>query len=113
MGSPAIGAAEGQVRFIRTPADNVEIDLTVKHLPDPAKMVPPAWAYVAWIRGAQGGPPLNIGALYVGKDATGELKTVTQLREFELFVTAEPVGAAERPSGEPLLWTSRNASRYE
>jgi hypothetical protein len=105
-GSALAGAADGFVRFTLTPADNLLISLSIKHLPDPEKLDPPAWAYVAWIR-TSGGPPLNLGPLNLGKDLNGELKTVTELREFELFVTAEPTAFVERPSGEPLLWTSR------
>jgi len=111
-GSPLAGAADGFVRFELTPADNILISLKIRHLPDPETFEPPAWAYVAWIRTSPGSPPLNLGPLNLGplnlaKDLDGELKTVTQLREFELFVTAEPTAVVERPSGEPLLWTSR------
>lgn len=106
-GSALAGAADGFVRFELTPADNVMISLKIRHLPDPEKLEPPAWAYVAWIRTSAGSPPLNLGPLNLGKDLNGELKTVTQLREFELFVTAEPTAVVDRPSGEPLLWASR------
>jgi hypothetical protein len=102
-----MGAADGFVRFTQTPADGILISLSIKHLPDPETLEPPAWAYVAWIRSSASSLPLNLGPLNVGKDLHGELKTITQLREFELFVTAEPTAGAERPSGEPLLWTSR------
>lgn len=104
--SAAVPAAEGEVRFRRTPNDNVAIALSIKHLRDPQTLEPPAWAYVAWIRPKEG-PALNIGALRVSRDQNGELQTVTQLRTFELFVTAEPTGEVEQPSGEPLLWTTR------
>jgi hypothetical protein len=111
--SPLMGAADGRVLFTHTPADDILISLSIKHLPDPETLEPPAWAYVAWIRSSSGSPPLNLGPLNVGKDLKGELRTVTQLHDFELFVTAEPTAVVERPSGEPLLWTSRYESRYE
>lgn len=104
---PAGGGAEGEARFRRTLDDDVAIELTVRHLRDPEKLNPPAWAYVAWVRSSKEAPALNVGALRVAKDRSGTLKTVTRLRAFDLFVTAEAAATAERPTGEPLLWISR------
>lgn len=104
--SPAIGGAEGTARFTRADDGNVVVDITVEHLRDPERLEPAAWAYVAWARG-ESGVPLNLGPLAVSRDREGRLKAVTQLRRFELFVTAEPSSDVERPSGEPLLWTAR------
>jgi hypothetical protein len=106
-GSGAAGGAEGEVRFRLLPNDDIAIDLSIKHLRDPQRLEPPAWAYVAWIRSSQESPPLNLGTLTVSKDSSGELKTVTQLHAFDLFVTAEPAGTVEQPSGEPLFWRGR------
>lgn len=43
--------AEGSVRFHKTRDDQTRIDLAVKHLTQPEELVPPAYLYVAWVRG--------------------------------------------------------------
>jgi hypothetical protein len=103
--SPAVPAAQGQVKFEKAANDNTGIDLTVKHMADPQKLTPPAQHYVVWTRQNKDAAPQNIGALSVDKNLTGTLKTVTPLHGFELFVTAEGSGQVQQPTGEPLLWT--------
>lgn len=104
--SPAMGGAEGSARFTKSDDGDVVVEIKVEHLRDPERLDPAAWAYVAWARGTSG-VPLNLGPLSVSRDREGRLKAVTQLKSFELFVTAEPAADVERPSGEPLLWTAR------
>lgn len=106
--SPAIPAAEGEVRFGKARNDNTSIDLTVRHLADPAKLTPPAANYVVWLRANKDAPAQNIGALVVDKKLTGKLVTVTALRTFDLFITAEGSGQVQEPTGQHLLWTSHN-----
>ncbi len=102
-----LNGPEGEARFRRLPDENIAVALSVKHLTDPGKLDPPAWTYVAWVRGGAEEPALNLGTLRVGNDHRGGLEAVTPLRRFKLFITAEPDGTVERPTGEPLLWTSR------
>lgn len=106
--SPAVPAAEGHAKFGKAPNDNTSIDLTVKHLADPQKLTPPANNYVAWLRASKDAPAQNIGALTVDKNLVGRLTTVTALRTFDLFVTAEASGQIQQPTGQPLLWISHN-----
>lgn len=106
--STAIPAAEGTVKFGKARNDNTRIDLTVKHLADPAKLTPPANNYVVWLRPDKDAPAQNIGALIVDKNLTGKLDTVTALRRFDLFITAEGSGQVQEPTGQPLLWTSHS-----
>jgi len=65
---------------------------------------------VVWARADGAGSAQNLGALHVDKDLDGTLKTVTPLRTFDVFITAEssPTARAElgaspdhRSSGEP------------
>jgi len=106
--SPDIPAVQGQAKFGRAPNGNTSIDLTVKHLADPEKLTPPASTYVVWLRPNKDAAPQNIGALTVDKKLNGELNTVTALRSFDLFVTAESSGQVQAPAGQPLLWTSHS-----
>lgn len=106
--SPAIPAVEGHAKFGRAPNGNTSVDVTVKHLADPEKLTPPANTYVVWLRPNKDAAPQNIGALTVDKKLNGELNTVTALRTFDLFITAEASGQVQAPTGQPLLWTSHN-----
>lgn len=106
--SPIVPAAEGHAKFGKAPNGNTSIDLSVKHLADPQKLTPPANNYVVWLRASKEAAAQNIGALTVDKNLAGRLDTVTALRTFELFVTAEASGQVLQPTGQPLLWTSHS-----
>jgi hypothetical protein len=102
---PSIPAAEGSVKFTKSSNDNTGIALTVKHLANPEKLTPPAHAYVVWLRTAKDSAPQNIGSLTVDENLDGTLDTVTAQHAFELFITAEASGQAQKPEGPRLLWT--------
>jgi hypothetical protein len=104
--SPAIPSAEATAKFGAEKNGNTSIDLKVKHLADPRKLTPPANNYVVWLRAAPTAPAQNIGALTVNKNLEGTLDTVTALKSFDLFVTAEASPQTQQPAGPPLLWTS-------
>jgi hypothetical protein len=104
--SPTLPASEGSVKFGVAKNDNTSIALTVKHLPHPDKLTPPASVYVVWTRAKKDAPPQNIGALTVDKNLTGTLNTVSPLHAFDLLITAEASGQVLAPSGRDLLWTS-------
>jgi hypothetical protein len=106
--SPAIPSAEADVKVAKASNDNTSIDLSVKHLALPEKLTPPENVYVVWVRSTKDAPAQNIGALTVNQNLDGKLETVTALRHFDLFVTAEPSGQVQQPTGQPLLWTSYN-----
>lgn len=104
--SPTQPAAEGAVKFGVAKNDNTSVNLSVKHLAKPEKLQPSESAYVVWTKRDANAEPQNIGALQVDKNLTGTLNTVTPLHQFEIFVTAEPNGQAQQPSGDRQLWTS-------
>ena len=106
--TPTLPAVAGHVKFSATKNDNTQITLTVEHLPQPEKLTPPANQYVVWTRAAKYEPAQNMGALVVDKNLNGKLVTVTPLRTFELFITAEVSGQIQQPYGEPLLWINYN-----
>jgi hypothetical protein len=106
--SSALPAVEGLAKFKATKNNNTRITLTVKHLPQPEKLTPPANQYIVWTRAAKDESAQNIGALVVDKNLNGKLETETPLHTFELFITAEVSGQIQQPFGEPLLWISYN-----
>jgi hypothetical protein len=106
--SPTLPAVEGRAKYTVTQNDNTRITLTVKHLPRPEKLTPPANIYVVWTRPGKYEPAQNIGALIVDKNLDGKLETETPLHSFELFITAEDSGQVKQPWGQPLLWMNYN-----
>jgi hypothetical protein len=108
--SPDIPAASGKVKFGKAGNGNTSIDLMVKYLADPQKLQPPGAVYVAWVSADKDSPAQNMGALMVNDRREGTLKTVTALRTFQLFVTAEASGQVQTPTGNRLLWIDHNTN---
>ena len=105
---PALAKAKGTVFFKKTEDRGTEIILKVRHLADPEGLNPPGYSYVAWVQSDREAPAHNVGSLIVDDDMNGELRSLTPLRDFELFVTVEPSSDAAEPTGPPLLWTHRD-----
>jgi hypothetical protein len=102
--SPAIPAAEGKVKLRQTSSGNTEIQLEVKHLAPPARINPTTSVFVVWVRGLEAGAlPQNLGALRTNKNLNGKLKSVTSLREFDLFLTAEGTQTVTAPTTTELM----------
>jgi hypothetical protein len=99
-------AAEGTVMATEGPNENTALEVRVKHLASPEKIRPEATTYVVWARASGAGSPQNLGALQVDEKLQGTLKTVTPLRTFDLFITAEASPTAPAPSDERLLTAS-------
>jgi hypothetical protein len=99
-------AAEGTVIATRAENDNTALEVRVQHLASPEKIAPEATTYVVWARANGADSAQNLGALHVDKDLQGTLKTVTPLRTFDVFITAEPSPTARRPTSEHLLTAS-------
>jgi hypothetical protein len=108
--SPRVPAAQGAVSVQDGDNGNYKVAVNVKHMAPPDKVSTGASSYVVWLRplatDAKSQPPQNVGALAVNKDLEGNLTTVTPYRQFDLFVTAEPVPNSTAPTGEQLLTTT-------
>jgi hypothetical protein len=81
----------------------------VDHLANPSSLTPPADAYIVWVR-PSGGAAVKQGAIRVRKDLTGELKTVTVSKDFDLLITAEQSESVSMPSGMEVLHTHVSAN---
>lgn len=104
QGSPTNPAAEGQVKATDGDNGNTKIELSVKHLTQPAKIAQGTTAYVVWVEPLDGDRHAsNVGALKVDDNLEGHLETVTPLRTFNLYVTPEPTATATAPSGVRVL----------
>lgn len=106
--APDLATGEGEVVFRGSGDGGTSVDLSVRNLPEPERLDPPGYAYVAWAQDSPENPPRNLGFLRRDDEAGGGLKARTELDYFELFITAEATGDAERPTGRRLLWAARD-----
>lgn len=98
-----VPSATGELDVGKDKNGNTKIELKVKHLAQPGRLTPPKAGYVVWIQGS-GAEATNEGQLTVNNDLNANLTTVTPLRNFAVFVTAEddPRGA-KAPAGPEVL----------
>ena len=97
-------AAQAKVNLKQAEGGNTEINLEAAHLAPASKVRDDASSYVVWVEPLNGsGPPQNVGALPVDKDLEAELKAITPLKDFQIYVTPEPSGDAVHPSGPKVL----------
>lgn len=110
--SSAVPSTEARVNA-KAQGANTLVTIEVKHMAQPNRIDPGASAYVVWAEplDTMSGQPQNIGVLSVDKNLDGKLQTLTPLQQFSLFVTAEPSGIVQRPSGERLLVAQVDRSR--
>lgn len=101
-----VPGAEGNIKASSTDNDNTLIEVDVRHLASPEKVATGATTYVVWVRAAGAGIPQNLGALQVDGDLRGTLKSVTPLRSFDVFITAEASPTTMAPINKQLLTAS-------
>ncbi len=106
MTSSEIPAAQGTAKASKTDNDNTILEVEVRHLAPAERMAPGATTYVVWVRAAGQYTPQNLGALRVDKDLRGTLKSVTPLKAFDVFITAEPSPTTMTPTSAHLLTAS-------
>lgn len=99
QGTPA---ASGKVEVGKDKNGNTELALKVEHLAQAGVLTPPATSYIIWFQ-EPGGQPMSQGQLDVGKNLKGEYKTVTRLRKFNIFITAENDPLVNMPKGQVVL----------
>jgi hypothetical protein len=101
----SVPAARGQVDIGHDKNGNTEVEIEVEHLAGPENLTPPRTAYVVWFQ-ERGAEPLNQGSLKPNKNLKATFKSVTSLKSFDVFVTAESDLNAKSPSGSEVLRAS-------
>jgi hypothetical protein len=101
--TPQAPAAVGEIKVKSGDNDNTVGTLTVKHLAPPDRLAEKSTVYVAWVRPTGRDDWQNIGQLQVDDDREGTLDMVVPFREFDVSVTAEEAGDAQRPRGMVVL----------
>jgi hypothetical protein len=108
--SPVVPAAEGSVKVKKDKNNNYNIDLDVKRLADPNRLVPAKNTYVVWMDTERNGTK-NLGQL---KTSSGlfsstlksSLETVTPFKPTRFFITAEDNTNEQYPDGVIVLSTT-------
>jgi hypothetical protein len=97
-----VPAARGEVAIDKDKNGNTRLKMTVQHLAKLENLTPPAAVYVVWLQ-ERGGNSENQGQLKVDKNLNATFETVTPLKSFDVFVTAEQDASAKDPHGPQVL----------
>jgi hypothetical protein len=100
--TPVVPGAKGTVDVGKDKNGNTEVTLKVEYLPKPSSLTPPAETYIVWFR-QQGSDPESQGQLKVDDNMRAEFKTTTNLRNFDVLVTAENERVPKLPTGPEVL----------
>jgi hypothetical protein len=98
----SVPAARGDVEIDKDKNGNTRLKMTVQHLASLENLTPRAAAYVVWFQ-ERGGSSENQGQLKVDKNLNATFETVSPLKSFDVFVTAEQDASAKEPRGQQVL----------
>jgi hypothetical protein len=101
----SVPAARGQVDVGQDKNGNTKVEIEVEHLAPPENLTPPRTAYVVWFQ-ERGAEPMNQGALKPNKNLKATFKSVTQLKTFDVLVTAESDPSGKSPTGQEIMRAS-------
>ncbi|TKT90414.1 hypothetical protein FDK13_21955 [Dyadobacter frigoris] len=104
-----VPAAEGSVKYKKDKNDNYAINLSIKHLSAPERLVESRNTYVLWANTENNGIK-NLGQLksssgLFSKALKSELKTATPFEPKSFFITAENKADISYPDGQVVLKT--------
>lgn len=103
QGTGLAPAARGTLKYSETSNKNTKIELEMKHLAEPSRVIYGARSYVVWVEPlASDARPQKVGRLLVNDDLKGALTTVVPYRNFRVFVTVEDSESTAHPSGDPV-----------
>jgi hypothetical protein len=97
-----VPGARAEVAIGKDKNGNTRLKMTVQHLANLENLTPRASAYVVWLQ-ERGGNSENRGQLKVNKNLKAIFVTVTPLKSFDVFVTAEQDPRTDGPSGQEVL----------
>ena len=97
-----VPGARAEVAISKDKNGNTRLKMTVQHLANLESLTPRAVAYVVWLQ-ERGGNSENQGQLKMDKNLKATFETVTPLKSFDVFVTAEQDLRAKGPSGPEVL----------
>lgn len=101
-----VPGADAQLELREERNGNTEVAVEVSNLPPAGEFRENATVYVVWVQEPGGGMAHNLGALSVGRSGRAVMESLTPLRKFDIYITAETVAEARTPSGNRALWAS-------
>jgi hypothetical protein len=107
--STVVPTAEGSVKVNRDNNSNYSIDIHIKHLASPDRLVPAKTTYVVWAETQDG--TKNIGQLKTSSSLLSStykssLKTVTPFKPTMIFITAENEATIQFPGSQVVMSTN-------
>lgn len=108
--STVVPTADGSVKVSKDNNNNYSVDINIKHLANPNRLVPEKSMYVVWAETQNG--TRNIGRLntssgMLSSTLKSSLKTVLPYKPTMIFVTAENDAAIQYP-GQQVVLTTRS-----
>jgi hypothetical protein len=100
--SSIVPGARAEVAISNDKNGNTRLEMKVQRLANLENLTPRASAYVVWFQ-ERGGNSENHGQLKMDKNLNATFETVTPLKSFDVFVTAEQDSRAKGPSGPEVL----------
>jgi len=104
--TPAARGGDASVRVDLTYDRNNTLQVELSDVPDPSTLNPAYTRYVLWVATPDRQTVVNAGQLRVMENGTAEIQTLTALREFILFITAETRGDVTSPGPEVIFESS-------
>src|SRR5665811_2325870 len=83
-----VPGARAEVAISKDDNGNTKLKMKVQHLANLENLTPRASAYVVWLQ-ERAGNAQNRGQLKIDKNLSATFETVTPLKSFDVFVTAE------------------------
>src|ERR1700747_3545067 len=117
--NPPVTDAEGKATVDTGEFGSFPLEVEVKNLAPPERVIPGATLYVVWARpihslpnepAEAGAPVQNVGALRLEGDKRSVKTRIPPLRNFQIFVTAEPSPNGQSPTSNPILWADFSIS---
>jgi hypothetical protein len=108
--STVVPTAEGSVKVKKDGNNNYSINIDIKHLAHPSRLVPSKTLYVVWAETKENGTK-NIGRLntssgLLSSTLKSSLRTVSPVKPTMIFITAENDAGVEYPGSQVVLTTS-------
>jgi hypothetical protein len=108
--STVMPTAEGSVKVKRDGNNNYSIDINIKHLANPNKLVPAKDLYVVWAETKDNGTKnlgrLNTSTGLFSSTLKSSLRTVSPVKPTMIFITAENDAGIQYPGSQVIMTTS-------
>jgi len=104
---PLAGSGEANARIELTYDRNNTLRVQLSNVPEPSSLDPKYTRYVLWAGTPDRQNAINIGQFRVDEKKKAGIETLTPLRSFILFITAEPQGDVMTPGPDVIFQTER------